>query len=312
MDKIKTIIIAGPTASGKTSLGVSVAQKFNGEVVSADSMQIYKHMSIATAMPTEAEMQGIPHHMIDFVEPTDSYSVAKYKEDAMRCIREIASRGKVPVIVGGTGLYIDTLIHNTEFYDIEIDESLRNKLCAEYDETGAEKMWKRLESIDPDCAKNIHLNNKKKIIRALEIYYQTGKTLSQQNAESHLSGEILDYVMIGLNAHDREYLYNRINKRVDMMLENGLVREAEEFFNLYAGGTAVQAIGYKELRPYFDNEIILDECIENLKMQTRRYAKRQLTWFRRYTDIRWIYIDEFKGNAVSDEAVKILKERMKK
>lgn len=311
MDKIKTIFIVGPTASGKTSLGVEVAKYFGGEVVSADSMQIYKYMNIATAKPAQSEMQGIPHHMIDFVDPDTPYSVAKYKEDAMKCIEDIASRGKIPVVVGGTGLYVDTLLYNTEFFDVEIDEKLRKELYEKCEALGSEKLWEELSEIDPAAASNIHKNNSKKIIRALEIYYQTGKTITEQNASSRLCGEKLDYVIVALNARDREYLYERINRRVDIMLEEGLLEEAEEYFRNFNSATSAQAIGYKELKPYFDGVLSLEECTENLKMQTRRYAKRQLTWFRRNENVNWLYIDDYKDGNIAAKAIEIIREKGK-
>lgn len=306
MDKIKTIAVVGPTASGKTSLGVELAKHFGGEVVSADSMQIYKYMDIATAKPTVAEMQGIPHHMMDFLLPTEPYSVAKYKEDAMKCIEDIASRGKIPVIVGGTGLYVDTLLYNTEFFDIKIDEKLRKSLYEKCEKLGCDKMWEELKEIDPVSAESIHKNNRKKIIRALEVYYQTGKTISQQTKLSRLSGEVLDYKIIGLSARNRDVLYDRINRRVDIMLKDGLLEEAKDFFEKYNTATAAQAIGYKELLPFFESRLSLEECAENLKMQTRRYAKRQLTWFRRNENINWLYIDDYKDGELIEKAVEII------
>lgn len=308
MDKIKTIAVVGPTASGKTSLGVELAKHFGGEVVSADSMQIYKYMDIATAKPTVAEMQGIPHHMMDFLLPTEPYSVAKYKEDAMKCIEDIASRGKIPVIVGGTGLYVDTLLYNTEFFDIKIDEKLRKSLYEKCEKLGCDKMWEELKEIDPVSAESIHKNNRKKIIRALEVYYQTGKTISQQTKLSRLSGEVLDYKIIGLSARNRDVLYDRINRRVDIMLKDGLLEEAKDFFEKYNTATAAQAIGYKELLPFFESRLSLEECAENLKMQTRRYAKRQLTWFRRNENINWLYIDDYKDGELIEKAVEIIEE----
>lgn len=308
MDKIKTIFIVGPTASGKTSLAVEIAKRYNGEVVSADSMQIYKNMDIATAKPTEEEMQGIPHRMIDFLDPSESYSVAKYKADAFKCIEEIAANKKIPVVAGGTGLYIDTLLNNTEFLDFETDEVLRNELYERFEKDGAEEMWLELDKIDHAAALNIHKNNRKKIVRALEIYYKTGKTLTQQNLLSHSGGEMLDYVIIGLNARDRNKLYERINKRVDIMLADGLVDEAKLFYEKYGSGTAVQAIGYKEILPYLEGRASLEECAQNLKMQTRRYAKRQLTWFRRNENINWIYIDD-EENDLLKKATEIIEEK---
>lgn len=309
MDKIKAIFIVGPTASGKTSLGVKLAKHLGGEIISADSMQIYRKMNIATAKPTVSEMQGIPHHMIDFLEPDEMYSVAKYKEDAYRCIEDVSKRGKIPVIVGGTGLYIDTLLYNTEFLDSEIDYELRSSLYEEAEKHGVRYMWDKLNGIDSEAASKISPNNVKKVIRALEIYYLTGKTISEQNEKSRLSGGILDYVIIGLTTESRDFLYDRINTRVDRMIDDGLVDEAREFFRFYNKGTAVQAIGYKELYPYIEGKESLFECVERLKMQTRRYAKRQLTWFRKNQDINWLFIDKYDEASLVSEALKIIEER---
>lgn len=306
MEKTFVIAVAGPTASGKTELGVRLAEHYGGEVVSADSMQIYKKMNIATAKPTKEEMRGIPHHLIDFVEPTESYSVARYKTDAQNAIEDITSRGKVPIIVGGTGLYIDSLLENIEFFDAEIDESLRQKLYERAEAEGAEKLYSELLKIDPKSAEKIHSNNIKKVIRALEIYYATGRKISEQVDLSRLSGTPYECVIIGLTSNDRQYLYDRINRRVDKMLELGLLEEAKEFYSVYGVKTANQAIGYKEILPYLKGEKSLEECVEHLKMQTRRYAKRQLTWFRRNEKIKFLSIDELDKDGLFNAATEII------
>lgn len=306
MEKTFVIAVAGPTASGKTELGVRLAEHYGGEVVSADSMQIYKKMNIATAKPTKEEMRGIPHHLIDFVEPTESYSVARYKTDAQNAIEDITSRGKVPIIVGGTGLYIDSLLENIEFFDAEIDESLRQKLYERAEAEGAEKLYSELLKIDPKSAEKIHSNNIKKVIRALEIYYATGRKISEQVDLSRLSGTPYECVIIGLTSNDRQYLYDRINRRVDKMLELGLLEEAKEFYSVYGVKTANQAIGYKEILPYLKGEKSLEECVEHLKMQTRRYAKRQLTWFRRNEKIKFLSIDELDKDGFFNAATEII------
>lgn len=306
MDKIFAIVVVGPTASGKTSLGVELAKHFNGEVVSADSMQIYKEMQIATAKPTEEEMQGIPHHMIDFLSPEESYSVALYKEDAMRIISEIASRGKTPVIVGGTGLYVNTLLENIEFFDMETDSNLRAQLMKKADEQGVEVLYDELIKVDREAAEKIHKNNVKKIVRALEVYYKTGKTITSQVEFSKEKGAVIDPVIIGLTAKERQFLYDRINLRVDCMVKDGLIDEARKFYSLYGIGTANQAIGYKEILPYLNGTEELNEALDRLKMQTRRYAKRQLTWFRRNENVNWLNIDEYTKIELIEKAIEIV------
>lgn len=312
MEKTFVITVAGPTASGKTKLGVRLARHYGGEVVSADSMQIYKKMNIATAKPTIEEMCGVPHHLIDFVEPTENYSVARYKRDAEEAIADISSRGKTPIIVGGTGLYIDSLLDNVEFFDVEVDESLRKELYEKAEKEGIDKLYSLLKEIDPMGAEKIHSNNTKKVIRALEVYYQTGRTISEQVELSKLSGTPYESVIIGLTSDDRQYLYDRINRRVDMMLESGLLDEAREFYSLYDAKTANQAIGYKELLPYLRGEKELDECIEHLKMQTRRYSKRQLTWFRRNENIHFLSIDRLTEDELFKAATEIIDSRRTK
>lgn len=294
--KIPVLAVVGPTASGKTSLGVNICKAVNGEVVSCDSMQIYKGMTIATAKPTADEMEGIPHHLIDFAEPTEVFSVAKYCEMAKETIKDIHARGKVPVLVGGTGLYYSSLADNIEFLEEESDFEYREALKERAENEGAEALLSELRLIDPESAARLHANNLGRVIRALEIYHTTGKTITQQNELSKLQPSPFEFKTICLDAEDRQFLYDRINLRVDLMVKAGLVEEAEKFFKSGAGRTAVQAIGYKELKPYFDGESTLDECLDMLKMQTRRYAKRQLTWFRRDERIKFLKIDRYESS----------------
>lgn len=300
--KIPLIVVAGPTASGKTSLGVELAKRLDGEVVSADSMQIYQGMDVASAMPTEDEMQGIPHHMINFLPQGERYSVAAYCQAANTCIADIVSRGKQPILVGGTGLYISSLIDNISFTEEETDLELRSKLNKRLEEEGAETLIEELAAVDPESAARLHINDSKRIVRALELYYQTGVTITEQTKLSRQSGSPYNPLIIGLNARDREFLYERINRRVDIMVQNGLVEEAHCCIG-NDKGTAAQAIGHKELMPYFRDEMSLDEALDNLRMQTRRYAKRQLTWLRRDERVNWIYIDDYEAfNDLADAA----------
>lgn len=293
--KIPLIAIIGPTASGKTSLAVEICKRIDGEAVSCDSMQIYKGMDIATAKPTVEEMQGIPHHLIGFVEPDEQFSVYKYCEEAKAAIDDIISRGKKAVLVGGTGLYFNSLVDNIEYLPDETDFDYREELKKRAETEGADVLLSELREIDPQAAEKLHINNVGRIIRALEIFRATGKTKSEQNEQSKKNPSPFRLTAVCLDARDRQFLYNRINKRVDIMLESGLLKEAEGFLNSPLGNTAKQAIGYKELTPYFNGEKTLDECIDNLKMQTRRYAKRQLTWFRRDERMNYLYIDEYKS-----------------
>lgn len=305
--EIPLIAVVGPTASGKTSLAVELCEILGGEAVSCDSMQIYKGMDIATAKPDKSEMRGIPHHLMGFLDPGESYSVAKYCEDAGNAIRDIYGRNKVPVLVGGTGLYYSSLVDNIEFFPEETDFEYRDHLKERAEKEGNEVLLKELSQVDPEAAKSLSANNIGRVIRALEIVHTTGKTKTMQNEASRLNPSPFAVTAICLDAKDRQYLYDRINKRVDMMLEAGLVSEAESFFASPAGRTAKQAIGYKELYPYFQGEKSLEECVETLKMQTRRYAKRQLTWFRRDPRMNYIYIDELNGEEIVQTALKIVK-----
>ncbi len=290
--KPKILAVVGATASGKTSLGVELAKKYNGEVISADSMQIYKGLDIASAKPTTEEMQGIPHHLIDFLDRDVSFSVSDYVKLANEKIKDIISREKLPIIVGGTGLYIDSLLNNVKFSEGGSDEVYREKLYTIAREKGNEYLYNILLETDPLSAETIHMNNIVRVIRALEVFHVTGRRFSELKAESRLIESPYDSLIIGLNFHDRQILYDRINKRVDEMLKMGLVDEAKNVWKAGNQKTASNAIGYKELIPYFENTMTISECVDRIKQETRRYAKRQLTWFRKNTRIQWIFLDE--------------------
>ena len=293
MKKIKIEVILGPTASGKTALGIEMAKRFGGEVVSADSMQIYEGMDISTAKPTIEEMDGIPHHLIGFLPRDRAFSVAEYVDLAGKVIKDISDRGKLPIIVGGTGLYIDSLVENIKFPDITSDEKVRERISNDIETLGVDAVFERLKECDPETAAELHPNNKVRVIRALEVFELTGRKLSDLKAESRLEPSPYDAVMIGLNCRDRQKLYDRINKRVDIMVENGLEAESREVYESSDMKTAANAIGYKELIPYFKNEADFSECIDKIKQEPRRYAKRQLTWFGKNAKIQWLMLDEF-------------------
>lgn len=291
----KLLVIAGPTASGKTKLSIELAKKYNGEIISADSMQIYRGMNIATAKPDKEEMSGIKHHLIDFLDFDCSYSVGKFVDDAKAAVDDIRSRGKLPVICGGTGLYIDSFLNGIEFVDNSVDPDLRDELNKIADEKGIEHLLKMLLEIDPYSYRRLfEQRNKKRIIRAIEFYKTTGVTITEQIEKSQNNESDYSYMIFGLKSNDRQYLYDRINKRVDIMIEQGLVEEARKMIESDLSETASKAIGYKQLKPYFNNESTLEECIERIKTETRHYAKRQLTWFKRNKNIIWINIDEVK------------------
>lgn len=304
--KKKAIVVVGATASGKTALGVHIAKAFNGEVISADSMQIYKGMDIATAKPTPEEMDGIKHHLIDFVDVKEQYSVSNYCDDARAVFDEIIDNDKLPVIVGGTGLYIDSFLSNTRFLEAASSDAIRQELNLEAERDGIESLYEQLKVIDPEAAENIHPNNTVRVIRALEIYKTTGKTLTEQNRMSHAVESDIEPLYIGINYSDRENLYKRINLRVDLMLEAGLLDEAKAFFKLNPSKTAFNAIGYKELKPFIDDILSFNVCVENLKRETRRYAKRQITWFKRNKNINWIYADELSREEMLEAVDKLI------
>ena len=310
MKKIPVTAVVGPTASGKTGLAVALAKHFDGEVVSFDSMQLYKGMDIATAKPTAEEMQGVPHHMISCVDNTEVFSVAKYISEANKVIDDIVARGKRVILVGGTGLYLDALIDNIEFLDDKKGEKkrleIRRELKAELDEKGPEAMHEKLAEVDPETAEILHVNNTNRVLRALEVYYSTGHTISYQVEHSKDRESRFAPVYIGLTAKDRQYLYDRINARVDGMLESGLLDEVREYAEAEPGSTARQAIGLKELAPYVRGEADLDTCVDRLKQETRRYAKRQLTWFRRNKKVHWLFIDEMTPDEIVSAAIEII------
>ena len=288
MKKPTVIVICGPTASGKTALSIELAKRINGEIVSADSMQIYKDMDIGSAKVTVEEMQGIKHYLIDQVYPNERYSVANYKLDAKAAIEEIIGKEKTPIVVGGTGLYIDSLIYEIEYKDIKINEEYRKQLEQIRDEEGLEVLYKKALEIDPKAMEKISSNDFKRITRILEIYEATGKTKTEQEEQSRLNEIPYDYKVFAIN-YDREKLYERINKRVDIMMEKGLIEEVKSLLEKYSEfPTAMQGLGYKEVKQYFDGELSKEEMIEKIKQESRRYAKRQFTWFRKNKQTIWI------------------------
>ena len=288
MQKEKVIVICGPTASGKTALSIELAKKINGEIVSCDSMQIYKEMNIGTAKPTKEEMQGIKHYLIDFVSPDERYSVADYKKDAKKAIKEILAKGKTPIIVGGTGLYVDSLIYEIEYQEIEFDENYRKELEKQAEENGLEELYERAKKIDSEAIEKISKNDKKRILRILEIYHATGKNKTEQEKESRKKEVEYDYKVYALD-WEREKLYERINKRVDMMIEQGLIEEVKKIYQKYEKfPTAMQGLGYKEVVEYLEGKTTKEEMIEKIKQESRRYAKRQITWFKRYKNAIWL------------------------
>ncbi|MBQ7700503.1 MAG: tRNA (adenosine(37)-N6)-dimethylallyltransferase MiaA [Clostridia bacterium] len=295
MDISKIVIIGGPTASGKSGLALKLAQEFDGEIISSDSMQIYKRLDIGTAKPTAQEQALVRHHLVDTVEPWKNYSAADFVRDAKAAINDVISRGKLPVVCGGTGLYIEALIHPTDYSsETDADEELRAKLL----QKDAHTLWCELRQIDPEAAEKTHENNKKRVVRALEIYYKTGKTKTETDKEQKKYDSEYDVLLLLTGSCDREVLYERINRRVDEMINTGLVEETRNLLkngDLRPGTTAYQAIGYKEIFPYINGESTLTECTEKLKQATRNYAKRQLTWFCRYDGIKVSSYEEAKA-----------------
>lgn len=289
MKKDDVIVIVGPTASGKTSLSIELAKKINGEIVSCDSMQIYKDMNIGTAKPSQKEQAGIKHYMLDCVSPEVRFSVSEYKKEAIKSIEEILSKGKTPIVVGGTGLYVDSLIYGIEFQEIPFDIEYRKQLEEKAkQEDGLKELYNLACEIDPEAMKIISINDKKRIIRILEIYKHTGKNKTEQNKESLKNGVPYNYKVFAIN-WEREKLYERINKRVDIMLEQGLVEEVKCIISKYKTfPTAMQGLGYKEVVEYLEGKLTKEEMIEKIKQETRRYAKRQLTWFRKNKNTVWI------------------------
>ena len=290
MDKV--IVVGGPTASGKTALAVELAKIYGGEVISADSMQIYTDMDIASAKPTAEEQQGIPHHLIGFLKPTESFSVADYVRLCDKCVKDVLNREKTPIICGGTGLYISSFEDNLTFDDSRQDFQVREEMRKFAEENGNAALLEKLRSVDPETAATLHENNVGRIIRALEVYHTTGHTISQAKAVSKKNPSPYKFIMIALDFDNRAILHERINRRVDDMVKRGLVEEARQCFEQPERPTAAQAIGCKELYPYFRGERSLEECIEEIKLRTRQYAKRQMTWFRRDKRIVHLFVCE--------------------
>ena len=306
----KIVCVAGPTACGKTTLGVLLARRFHGEVVSADSMQIYRGMTVGTAAPTEAEMQGVPHHMIAVAEPSEQWSAAEYVAKATPIVDDILFRGKLPILVGGTGLYVQSFLYGVRFTKEKAPDGLREQLAAELAEKGPETMYAQLQAVDPEAAAAIHPNNQVRVLRALEHYRATGKRLSEQKAESLPAERPYRSLVLGLDFPERAQLYRRIDLRVDKMMENGLLPEAELVYqNRERFKTAAQAIGYKEFFPYFEGNAALEDCAEKLKQASRNYAKRQLTWFRHMDGVVWL---DAAAPDVTEQAVRLTQDFLAK
>lgn len=290
------ICIAGPTASGKTALAVALAKELNGEVVSCDSMQVYKRMDIGTAKPTPEEMQGIPHHMIDVAEPWEDFSVSRYCEMAAPIVDDIISRGKTAIIAGGTGLYMDSLIRGSAFAPFP-STGVRERLEAQADAEGMEAMLSRLRAVDPDSAARLHLSDRKRIIRALEVFLETGETITEHNRKTQAVPPRYTPLWLGLDFSERGELYRRIDLRVGKMLEMGLIEEIQSLLDsgIPEKATAMQAIGYKEFVDALDGRCTIEEAADQVRQSSRRYAKRQLTWFRRNRRIHWIIREDSSG-----------------
>ncbi|MCH5314960.1 MAG: tRNA (adenosine(37)-N6)-dimethylallyltransferase MiaA [Eubacterium sp.] len=301
-DKTKIIVVAGPTASGKTSIGIEIAKAVGGEIISADSMQVYKGMSVATAAPTACEQKQVTHHLVEILNAEESFSVAKWCGLARECIDDISNRGKVPIIVGGTGLFIDSLVDNICFEEINIDTKLRDSLM----QRDIDSLYNELLRVDEESALNIHKNNKKRVVRALELYY-SGVSKTQQNINSRKIESPYDVLYFVLSYENRQTLYDRINLRVDKMVENGLIEEAEKCLS-NKSKTSAQAIGHKELKPYFDRQCTIDDALSRLKQNTRNYAKRQITWFKRRCEAVNLIMDTKPYEEIVDTAIKACEE----
>ena len=293
LSKPRVVAVGGPTASGKTALSVALARAFDGEIINADSMQIYKNLDVGTAKPSAEERQGIPHYLLDFLPPETPYSVADFTAAADPLIRDITARGRLPLVVGGTGLYITSLLSGMAFAPEKTDPAIRARLQARADTEGGAALYAELQRVDPDYAAQVHPNNLPRVIRALELFEATGRRMSDQRREARPAEAPYHALCLCLTCRDRAVLYSRIDRRVDEMVENSVLDEARQVYDHRdAYRTAAQAIGYKEFFPYFEGTANLTECTERLKQATRNYAKRQLTWFRRQNDAAWLYLDE--------------------
>ena len=302
---IPLLVIAGPTASGKTALAVAICRRFNGEVISADSMQVYDTLRVGTARPTEQEMQGIPHHLMGFLPPDASYSVARYAEAAHAAIRDVYARGKLPVLCGGTGLYIQAVVDNLSYEEQTGDRAVRDELNARIAAEGGEALLAELRAVDPQTAARLHPNDHGRIVRALEIYRTTGRTITEQNAESRREPSPYDVCGLRLEFRDRAVLYERIDRRVQLMLEDGLEEEARWLRAQPNTDTVCQAIGYKEWEPYFAGQATAEDVVAAIQQGSRRYAKRQLSWFRHQAWMNTLYVDD--GDVI-DAACNVIKQ----
>lgn len=292
-DRPRVVAIGGPTATGKTALSLALAQRFGGEIINADSMQVYRQLSVGTAKPTAEERAQVPHHLLDFLPPEQPYSVADFTAAAADLIGQITARGRLPLVVGGTGLYITSLLNGVRFAPEDTDPELRRRLQQQAETQGAEVLYARLQAVDPAYAAKVHPHNLPRVIRALELYESTGRTMSEQQRQSRPAAAPYRSLCLCLTCRDRAVLYRRIDQRVDKMLREGLLPEAELIWqNREQYRTAAQAIGYKEFFPYFEGKEPLDTCVNRLKQATRQYAKRQLTWFRHQNEAQWLYLDE--------------------
>ena len=313
MTYTKLAFITGPTAVGKTDLSLALAEAFSGEIVSCDSMQLYRGMDIGTAKPTKEEQARVKHHMIDILDIHESFSVAEYAEAAELCVRNIYAREKLPFFCGGTGLYADAVIHSTQFGSMQNLPEYREELKSFAEENGAEALHERLEKVDPEAAQKIDCRNVKRVIRALEVYKASGMPISEWQRKSRILPKKFDSLVLVLEYADREKLYERINRRVEVMMEKGLTAEAERLYKqgLFDTVTAGQAIGYKEFRPYFEGTASLSECVEKIKTESRRYAKRQMTWFRRDPNAVHIAVDGKSFEELFEETSALCREFFK-
>ena len=311
--KAKILAIVGPTASGKSALAIELAKRVNGEIICCDSIQIYKLMNIGTAKPDATEINAVPHHLFDFADPCESFSCADYIPLAKKCVEDVISRGKMPIFCGGTGLYLERFLSGADFESTDIDEDFRQEMLDFATNNGNEALHERLREIDPISADEIHPNNVKRVIRALEIYKTSGKRKSDIDRDSKLFESEYDAIRIGVRFDDRELLYDRIALRVDKMMDEGLLEETKALLEngiFEKNSTAAQAIGYKELLSYFDGAKTLDEAIDDLKTATRRYAKRQMTWFNSHGDVHWLVADGRDTPSLADEAEEHIRNKM--
>lgn len=308
---IPVVAVVGPTASGKSALAVELARLLNGEIVSADSKQIYRYMSVGTAVPTEEEMAGIPHHLLQFLNPDQNFSVAEYVELAQKAILEIHARKKLPVVAGGTGLYVSSLLDNITFFDTKSDPALRQELEQTAAEKGNQYLLDLLNTFDPQLAQKLHPNNLGRIIRGIEAYRLTGIPMSEHQKASRQKESPYRCCIIGLNYRNRDLLYQRIDRRVEKMMENGLLEEIKELIRMGYSQTAAQAIGYKEFFGYLQGKSALEESVSRVQQESRRYAKRQLTWFRRDERVNWLYIDDYEDyNSLVKQALALAENQL--